>query len=250
TFRPRSRRELEPTDPRWTGYTILLLFAAIAIASYAHATNAFRRLGQFETPTIEVQTAASAFSAVQQVAFMLLAFVAARRRSTTLFVLWLVMIAGYSIYSFLEGTRGLTLVAAVLSAIGFVFGGISKKVVLAWLAAFVMLFVPVSAVVVQYRSTPAYSSRYDEGFGARLGAFSSAATELGDQSREGRTSALDIFWQAVTAVTVDRIMEYTPDRVPFAGFRDLDRVFGVWRPKIIDPDHPSLTEGNEIAREY
>lgn len=249
-FRPWSSSELDPTDRRWTGYTILLVFAAIAITVYAHATNAFRRLGQFETPTVEVQTAASAFSAVQQVVFMFLAFVAARQRSTKLFVLWFLAIAGHSTYTFLEGTRGLTLVAVILSAIGFLFGGISKKIVLGSLVVFVMLFVPVSAIVVQYRSTPAYSSRYDEGFGARVGAFSSAATELQDQSQEGRTSALDIFWQAVTAVTVDRIMEYTPDRVPFAGFRDLERVFAVWRPKVIDPDRPSLAEGNEIAREY
>jgi len=250
TFRPKSSSELDPSDPRWMGYTVLLVFAAIAITFYAHATNAFRRLGEFETPTVEVQTAASAFSVVQQVVFMFLAFVAARRRSTKLLVLWFVAIAGYSTYTFLEGTRGLTMVVVILSAIGFFFGGISKKIVLGSLAAFVMLFVPVSAIVVQYRSTPAYSSNYDEGFDARVGAFSSAATDLRDQSQEGRASALDIFWQAVTAVTVDRIMDYTPDRVPFAGFRDLERVLAVWRPKIIDHDRPSLSEGNEIATEY
>jgi hypothetical protein len=45
-------------------------------------------------------------------------------------------------------------------------------------------------------------------------------------------------------------MEETPGRVPFAGFRDLERIAYIWLPKVIEPERPTLSDGNSIATEY
>lgn len=248
--RPTRTPMMHADDKRWGGFTIALVTVGTAVTAYAHVTNAFRRLGNFETANVEAQTAAAAFSTVQQIMFLFVALIAARRKSRRLYVFWFAMISAYVVYTFLEGTRGLALVAALLSGMGFILGGVSKKIVVTGFAICSVLFIPASAVVDRYRSTPAYSSRYDEGFEGRADAFASAASDLDVQSRTERTSSLDIFFRAVTAHAVDKIMEYTPDRVPFAGFRDLDRLAYVWVPRLLDPERPTLLDGNEIATDY
>ncbi len=244
------RAELSPDDSRWKGFTITLGIAAIIIVAYAYLTGATRRLGEFETPDIQVQTAASAFSAVQQVVFVFLAFIAARRRTVLAFGGWATAILAYSAYTFLEGTRGLAFVVLILSCIGFVLGGIRRKVVIVGLLATLAVLIPASSIVALYRSSSKYTSMYDQGLAERTAAFSHAAADLEMQPSQGETSSLGIFLQSVTANTVDRIMEQTPDRVPFAYFRNLDHVLYVWMPRVIAPDRPSVYESNDIANEY
>jgi len=248
--RPARQDELTPNDPRWSGFTIALGVTALIIAVYTHFSGAARRLGDFDVPDIEVLTLASAFSLVPKIVFLFLAFVAAKRRTPLAIGSWVTALLSYSAYGFLEGTRGTAFVALLLSAVGFVLGGIRRKLVIAGLIGAFAILIPVSSIVVLYRGTPEYSSRYDEGLVARTEAFSSAASNLAMQSTAGENSSLGIFLQTLTANTVDRIMEFTPERVPFAMFRDLENVIYVWMPRVIMPDRPSIYEGNDIAMEY
>ena len=248
--RPATGTELEPGDFRWTMYTALLGITALVVLVYGHFNNTFRRLGDFESPTTEAQTVAGAFAAVQQVVFFFLALIAAWHRRRPYVLLWLGAILAYGAYTILEGTRGLSITAVFVSGFGFAIGGISRRrVLLAFVCAFVG-FMPLVGIVNHYRTTPTYASRYDEGFVARTEAFYSAAADFQSADRADTPSALDVWYTAITAATVDRIMEDSPDRVPFAGFRDLDRIAYVWTPKVLDPDRPSLSDGNSIAIEY
>jgi hypothetical protein len=248
--RPATGTELKPGDRRWTMYTAFLGIAALAILVYAHFNSAFRRLGDFESPTTEVQTLAAAFASVQEVVFFFLALIAAWHRRRTYVLLWLGVILTYGAYTILEGTRGLSITAVFISGLGFAVGGLSKRRVLLALACTFVVFMPLVGIVDHYRSTSTYASQYDEGFVARTKAFYSAAADFQSVDRADAPSALDVWYTAITAATVDRIMEDTPDRVPFAGFRDLDRIAYVWTPKVLDPDRPSLSDGNSIAMEY
>jgi hypothetical protein len=206
-------------------------------------------MGTFETADLQTESIASAFSAVQEVVFLFLALTAARRRSGWI-GLWGVCLLSYCGYMFLEGNRGNAFIATLLSGLGLVLGGVSKKRVLLGLALGFGALVPLSSAVAYYRTQTTFTSRYDEGVAARVDAFGDAATELRGRSEEGGISQLEIFFQAVTAFTVDRIMDYTPDRVPYAGFSDLERAFYVWIPKMFLPDRPPLQEGNEVAITY
>jgi hypothetical protein len=242
--------ELRPGDTRWTSYTTLLALTALGILVFAHLNNAFRRLGDFEAPGTEVQSAAAAFASVQQVVFFFLALIAAwhRRRGPLLF--WLFATLTYGIYTLLEGTRGLSITSLFISALGFAIGGVSRKRVAIGLGLAATGFLPLVGVVDHYRSTATYSSRYDEGWRGRTDAFLSAASDFELESKANRTSASDVFYNSVTAATVDRIMEDTPGRVPFAAFRDLEAIAYVWLPKVIEPDRPTFSDGNSIAAEY
>jgi hypothetical protein len=248
--KPAPGSELRPGDTRWTGYTAFLAFTALGILVFAHLNNAFRRLGDFEVPGTEVQTAAAAFASVQQVVFFFLALIAAwhRRRGPLLF--WLFATLTYGIYTLLEGNRGPSITSLFISGLGFAIGGVSRKRVAIGFGLAAIAFLPLVGIVDHYRSTTSYSSRYDEGWQGRADAFLSAASDFELETKANRTSASDVFYSSVTAATVDRIMEDTPSRVPFAGFRDLERIAYIWLPKVIDPERPTLSDGNSIAAEY
>jgi len=250
--KPAAGTELKPADDRWTGYAILLGVFALGILVFAHFNNAFRRLGDFESPGVEVRSAAAAFAPIQLVVFFLLALTAAwqRRRGLGLVLLWVFATLGYGMYTLLEGTRGLSITTLLVSGLGFAIGGVSKKTVVAGFVLAAIGFFPLVGIVDHYRSTAAYSSRYDEGWLARTDAFLSAASDFDMETRANRTSSFAVFSQAITAVAVDRIFEQTPDRAPFAGFRDIERIAYIWVPKMIYPDRPTLTDGNNIAAEY
>jgi hypothetical protein len=248
--KPAAGTELKPRDARWTGYTMVLAVSALGILAFAHFNNTFRRLGDFELPGTEVQSAAAAFSSAQLVAFFFLALIAAWQRRRGFFLLWLFATLGYGMYTLLEGTRGLSITALFISGLGFAIGGVNRTRVVVGLGLAGISFLPLIGIVDHYRSTTAYSSRYEEGWLARSDAFLSAAGDFELETEANRTSAFDVFCHAITAIAVDRILEQTPDRVPFAGFRDLERIAYVWVPNIIDPDRPTLSDGNSIAAEY
>lgn len=242
--------EVVPRDHNWTGYTFLLLVTSFAILLYGYLTEGSRRIGGLPTDTaILVLTVISAFWYVQWIVFFFLGSLAAKHRGTWI-VLWAACYVAYAAFTTLEGSRGPAVYALLLSAAGAVWGGASSRKMLLALWLSTLVFVPLAGIVDSYRSYTDYTSRYDEGFFARIDALNEANNELQSVSGGSSQDTSAAFIYSVSALTVDRVMVLTPDVIPYAGFENMDALLYIFIPKVFLPDRPELDDANRIAFSY
>jgi len=233
----------------WRGYTIFIMLTGIAIIGYDLVSDAASRLGGESEASIESASLVAAFYAVHQVMFFFLAYLAAKRGGRWL-SFWLVILVGYSIFFFLEGGRGNAVIAAVFSAMGFAWAGTSwrKLVLMGSVAAIV--FVPISGMVLTYRSY-FRDQVHREDFRGRVVGFLSAVEVTLDQSdRVVFETISEGFLSGITAKFVDQVFLQTPSSIPFAGLEGIENALWVVVPTVIFPDRPKLQDGNTLAIQY
>ena len=242
--------EATPRGHSWPGYTLVLLAITLAILLYGYLTEVSRRMGglPMDAPIAAI-TVVTAFGAVRVIVFFFLGFLAAKQRGAWM-GLWLICCLAYVVFQTLEGNRGLSIDALLMSVMGAVWAGASAKKAVLALGLSALLFIPVSGIVEWYRGYTTYTYQYDEGFGARVSAFIEAAQELNTINRAGWHSSNEAFIYAVSALTVDRVMVLTPGIIPYAGFENLDALLYVFIPKVFFPDRPELADANLIAFRY
>ena len=232
----------------WHDYTIFIMLTGIAVIAYDLVSGAASRMRGEGGISIESSSLLAAFQAVHQVMFFFLAYLAAKRRGRWWFF-WLVMLFGYSTYFFLEGGRGNAVFAAVLSAMGFAWAGTSwrKLVLLGAVAAIV--YVPISGMVLTYRSY-FRDQVVREDFRNRAIGFLSAVEVTLDQSDGGFETISKGFLAGITAMSVDQVFLQTPSSIPFAGLEGIENALWIVVPTIINPDRPKLDDGNTLAIKY
>jgi len=118
------------------------------------------------------------------------------------------------------------------------------------LAFTTVLVIPLIAVVVEYRSYPAYSAAYDEGFLPRVEAFVTAGRNFFVGDTESPWSTTDFIIYGTTVFGVDQVILQTPRSIPYAGFEDLERAALIWTPMMLNPDKEGVQDANEVAGRY
>lgn len=234
----------------WRGYSVWLLAISVAMLLYGYVSGGSRRVGGLATDASALTASLiSTLWYVQMVVFFFLGFLGMKRRGVWAALCFVAYLA-YSLFQTLEGSRGPVITALLMIAMGAVYAGASARKVVAALGLAALFFVPLAGVVEIYRGYTAYASRYDEGFGARASALIEASQDTGDYGIAGPEARLAPFIYAISAITVDRVMVYTPEIVPYAGIENLDAIFYAYIPKVILPSRPDLNDSNAIAARY
>lgn len=229
------------------GYALTLLLASITLITVAYMAGASRLSEDAENLAPGLVTSILAFQYIHRIVFFFLGWSAARRGGRWM-ALWAIAFIVYSVFHAMEGSRGNVAIAAVLSAIGFVLGGFSRRRVLVFLVCMFIVFVPLSNTVVLYRTF--YGHLYPTGIVDRVGAFLAAASDFNRMRQQGEASFLGALFEDMTARAVDRVMIMTPNSIPYVGFEGLDAIIYVWVPLQLYPDRPSFSDGNNAAAEY
>jgi hypothetical protein len=231
------------TEGDWYIYGLLMLIVSVFILSFGFETGAGNRLlGMVDVP-VTISSIYSAFQIVHQIMFLYLGYAAARHRKTW-GIFWISILIAYSAFFFLEGGRGTVVTACLISGIGVVLGGVSRRKVLLVGLISALIFIPISGVVHDYRK---YYAERIESISGRMTDFRDATNNF-FQERGFRASATsDIFFQRITADSVDRVFLLVPRFIPFAGFEGIERVTYALIPRLVDPDRPNLMDGNELA---
>jgi hypothetical protein len=230
---------------QWGKYSVTLLFIATFIIIMGFITGNLRRLGPEVEVAPGVATLSAAFYQVSLVVFFFLAFVSARFGGRWTLV-WLTSFTVFAILFILDGTRGPVVMAALISTIGAIAGGGSKRKILLASAVFIILFFPISGIVNEYRSI----FRQVVGLGERIEGFSTSIDIYASKYREGSSGWFTTVLEQSTAHTVDRVFLLTPQIIPFVNFDELDRVIYLYIPRAFAPDRRSLQDGNDIAVRY
>jgi hypothetical protein len=252
--RIRLERDRRPPDSQstWDTFGIMLLALAAAMVAFGYATGATRRIGFPGAAALSplIVGIATALTPVHQIVFFFLAFSAAKHRSLWRASLWFLSLGLYGLFFSLEGSRGTILTAVMYSSLGLVYGGVSRRAVLAGLALTVALSLPILAVVTEYRAYPTYNASYAQGFGARIKQFIRAGRNYFGGSTSTPGGVMDGYFAGMAAFTVDRVMLLTPETIPYAGFENLERARLIWTPRFINPDKDMILDGNEMSLRY
>lgn len=246
-FSPRDEMGQRFDEASFDGYALILLLVSIALITVGYMSGASRLSEDAVNLAPGPVTAILSFQYIYRIVFVFLGWSAARRGGRWM-ALWAIAFIAYSAFQVLEGSRGEGPIAAVLSAIGFVLGGFSRRRVLVGLICMFIAVVPLLNTVTLYRMF--YSHLYSTGVIGRVGALVAAATDFNWMGQRGEVGVLDVLFDGVTAPAVDRVMIWTPDSIPYIGFEGLDAIIYVWAPLALYPDRPSLNDGNNAAAEY
>jgi len=231
----------------WKGYALILLGLGVAIYYIGFQFGISRLVftSYYTDVPIGKGTIFNAFWHTDIASIFLLAFCAGRNRGRW-WALWLLAVGALALYTLLEGSRLEIALALVVSAGGLHLGGLSKrKIFLSGLIA-LALFVPAFGIVPAYRES--FSGRrmsMEDRRGELLlssNKFLAANRSLADLSRAPL--------ERMRLETVDAIFAQTPKPLPYAGFKNMERVLYVWIPQFLWPGRPDLTDHNEIAIEY
>lgn len=228
----------------WNAYGLCLLAIGILLLGYGFRTGVANRLNPREVSLLNASTF-SAFQLTHQVMFFFLGFSAARFRRFWI-ALWATVFFAYATFFFLDGGRGGVAIAILLSVVGFVWGGASRRTTTIVLLAFLGVFAPLAGVVRIYRD--AYTSEV-ETFQGRVNGLGQAWDDFSTSRRSVGGSTEAIAW-ALTAKSVDYIFILVPDDIPFVGFSGLSAALYSIVPQILMPNRPDLVDGNAIAIEY
>jgi hypothetical protein len=238
---------------RWPGYALLLAAVAFLTVSYGFVVGATNRLASRET-TVEIATLVSMVAELRLVAFFFLGCAAARRRGWWL-PLWASIFGGFALFTFLDGGRGPVAFAAIFSALGLVWGGVSYRKIILCGALAAILYVPLCGVVLVYRGHYGSNLKTTTSFSQRLEDMKEAANRFKLQKlapSSSLASGAETFMENVTAQAVDQVFLLTPQSIPFAGLEGLERIVYAWIPKIVMPNRPTTPhgDGNELAIQY
>lgn len=242
------RAESLPDQKRWETFTLALLALVVFIIVFGVLTGSANRLGNTGEVSVEELSVTAAVPAVGPVLFFFLGYLAVRRRGKWR-LLWLLTLVGYVAFYWLDGGRGAGAFAVLMSAMGYVWGGMTVRRVLGRLALFTLLFIPVSGIVLDYRDLvkserlPGLTS-----FQKRINTFSQTVGNFSADFSLARASG--VFFRNVTAHAVDRVFLLTPQEIPFAGLEGIENIPSGLVPRIIDPDKPNLADGNDLAILY
>lgn len=235
-----------PEDSKWQLYTRLLIAWVLFIVITGYLTGAHRRLGGAVETGIGIQSLIESWIQARVIMWFFLGYAAARFRGGWL-LSWLLLYIVYSAYVFLDGSRGWVVYAMLFSMIGAGFAGISRKKLLLYLCAFVLLFAPFAAIVSNYRT---YYGPRVQTLSERLFYFEMSIHDQTGQPEAETTSGLATILDHSTAQTVDAIFLFTPNPIPYAGFAGMERVLYVFLPRLIVPNRPSPVAAGEIACQY
>lgn len=233
------------TDEKWDSWGYLLLAVAVANIAYGFATGAADRLGGRDV-SVGVDTASAAFQLTHQIMFFFLAY-SASKRGGRVFALWLFTLLCYVGFFFLDGGRATVALALIMSGVGFVWGGTSRRRVTVVAAVICALFVPASGFIQVYRDV--YIRRDAAGFESRVGVFSDTITGEGSGGLE-IVDAVGVFARRVTAANGDIVFLQTPGAFPYAGVEGFSRMPYAMVPTLIFPNRPNLRDGPELAIRY
>ena len=239
--------EIYPQQKSIREYTIILWIIALSVISYGFISGVANRIAGKETFLQSAASIFSTFSSVPPVMFFFLGYTAAKRRGSWIFF-WLFTFCVYSLFYFLDGGRGAAVYAALMSALGFVLAGVSKrKILLVGLSAFI-IYIPIVDIVGTYRSS--YITPTQVGFDARFQGIIQAVNEFSQERSGSIARSSENFIGAMTAQAVDKVFLLTPRYLPFVGLEGIDKIFYAFVPQIIQPNRPSLLDGNDLAIKY
>jgi hypothetical protein len=242
----RDYNSSKETDKDRAGYGILLLGIAAFIVIFGYYSGAGNRLARLEEVNVIIATIHGSFQQIHLVMFYFLGFSAARLRGGWI-IFWLLIYLAYALFFLLDGSRGVVVNAGIISAMGWTFGGCSrKKVFLVFLVA-AFVFIPIAGIVNTYRS--AYIGE-SESVADRLSGLSLATGDFAEGASAKEYGIADIFFQRVTTHSVDRVFMLTPSEIPFAGFEGIEDVIYAFVPRLINPERPVLLDGTELAIRY
>jgi len=227
-------------------FTTILAVFVIAILTFGFVSGAGNRLGGLGDVSILFASIYAAFQYTHQIVFFFLGYLAAKRGGIWPLV-WTIAFAFYTLFFFLDGGRGVVAMAGLLSATGWVAGGMATKKVLLAVALGTIIFIPFAGVVNLYRNT---NSGYVSSLNERWSAFEQSMSDYSSDIETGGQSVPNVFFQRTTTWYVDRVFVFVPSVIPFAGFETLENVIYVYTPKVINPDRPEIAEGDDLAIRY
>ncbi len=233
-------------EKAWAGYAVIMLVVATMIIVFGFISGASNRLARVEDVSTGMKTIYSAFQVVHQAMFFFLAFAAARLRKGWI-VLWILAFSVYSMFFILDGGRGTVVTAGLLSAMGWAAGGVPMRKILGVVFALSICFIPLSGIVNIYRNS---FSVPPETISERWAGFTQSAHEFSIETFSGEANPAGVFLERITTFTVDRVFVKTPDEIPFAGWEGIENVPYAFVPRVVLPDRPDLTDGNELAIRY
>jgi hypothetical protein len=243
------RRQSRPPETwsDWSTYGVLLATITAVMLSYGFVTGTLRRIGGVDT---DIWTASTlgVFSIAYRVPFFFLALAAARR-GRRWWLVWAAALIAYSVFNFLDGSRGHAAYASLISALGFYLGGVRGRSLVAIGFVGAVLFVPISEAVLQYRSFRTYQVESSD-MVERSQSLMRAADDLLVEQQQGGRKGYEGFLVAMTADLMEQIILKTPEQVPFAGFDGIERLAYIWIPVALQPNRPELMDALETLREY
>jgi hypothetical protein len=228
----------------WRGFGLVLLPISSLIVLYGFSSGINNRLSSAVDPSAVQSTLFSAFSGLPSIMFFFLGYAAAKRGTGR--IVWLCTISVYSVAYFFDGTRGACAWAVVYSCSGMYMGGLRPRVFVAPLIAFTMVFVPLSNVLVAYRTNYAGANTLSERWSGLA-----ESSHLFSQSRsQGDEKGVESFLYAITAHAVDRVFALTPESMPFVGLSGMENLRYVLVPRVVSPNRPDPDDPNGLAIEY
>jgi hypothetical protein len=234
------------SDRYWKAYALLLWSWVVLIILFGFLTGVQRRVGGTEGISLRLKTLVAMFLWARQVCWFFLGFCAARFRRKW-FWFWLASLGMYSVYVFLDGSRGWVVHAAFFSVLGAAVAGVSRRRLAIGLLIFAVVFSPFADIVSDYRQGYAGGALSVED---RIDHFAETVEGYFADYKAGGLGWFNTILFQSTAHTADLIFLLTPDRVPFANFDDLGRLLYAFIPRVLLPDRPTLEDGGEIACEY
>jgi hypothetical protein len=224
---------------RFYGLSVFVLGTIIMVLQARTAS----RVGPHQQVSLAKNAVVAVFQYTPLVALFFMAYGAIRYRGGNWSLLWVVGGATYVGWMFLDGGRGLVVIAACFSLCGFRYAGVSLNKIVPISTIAVVLLIPVFGVVRMYRDTygGSVSSIADRmsGFREASTRYAQASGTVGDASRT--------FLERISDPTVDLVFIQTPSFVPYAGFNGLDKLAYVYIPQFVWPERPELLDGNHIA---
>ena len=229
----------------WKTYTMLSLLVGVTIVGYGFLSGTSSRLSGAANASIASSSVVSAFSSVLLVTLYFLAQFAARLRRFWL-LLWSLVLCGFATLYTLDGGRGIVVLAVLVSLLGLVSGGLSRRKATLALLAGGVAFVPLAGVVVIYRTSATLSATTLSG---RMSGFRSALEEFTETRSSVAHSTEAAAW-SLTAKSVDAVFLNVPSVIPYSGLEGIGSVWYSFTPRILNPDRPDLLDGNALAIEY
>jgi hypothetical protein len=229
----------------WKTYSMLLLLAGVTIVGYGFLSGTANRLNGASNASIASSSLVSAFSSVPLIMFYFLARFAARLRRFWL-LLWSLVLCGFATLYTLDGSRGIVAMAVLVSLLGLVSGGLSRRKATLALLAGVVVLVPLAGIVRVYRDSATLNATTLSG---RMSGFRSALEEF-TETRSSVAGSTEAAAWSLTAKSVDLVFLNVPSVIPYSGLEGIGSVWYSLTPRILNPDRPDLLDGNALAIEY
>lgn len=232
----------------WKTYSMLLLLVGVTVTGYGYFSGTSNRLNGDANASTASTSFVSAFSSVFLVTFYFLAYFAARSRSSFWRRLWMLVLCGFATLYTLDGGRGIVVMAVLVSLIGLVSGGYSRRKATLALLAGLVVFVPLAGVVDIYRSPATLNATTLSG---RLSGLRSALEDYAETSSSIAKST-EATATALTAMNVDGVFLKVPSLIPYSGLEGIGSAWHYLTPKLFrsNSDTPDLGDGNALAIEY